>query len=764
MDMRGTLCIVCLSFFIFYPISFMIPFAASRHKQHARSRRISHAIIHVKKREGYVVAFDQERITNAIVRALYETHEGERKEAEKLSDRAVLALAEKFDGATPGVEDIQDVVVATLKKEGFVKTANAYTGYRIRRAEIRKGKYFLINKGIKVKLTPNALRVLESRYLRKDDRGKIIETPQQLFERVARNIAQAERLYKPDISDEELFSFEETFYRMMASLEFLPNSPALMNAGAPLQQLAACFVLPVPDSIDGIFTSVLHQAKIHQSGGGTGFSFSRLRPKGDMVKSTHGVASGPISFMQIFDKATEVIKQGGKRRGANMGILRVDHPDILEFIEMKRKPGVMENFNVSVTITDAFMDAYAKGEKYWLVNPRNEERVRQLDARMVFDKIVRAAWETADPGLIFLDRINDARGNATPKLGQIEATNPCGEVPLLPYESCILGSIVLSRHIKDEGNRAVIDWQKLKTTAHNAMRFLDNLIDMSRYPVPEIATMTHGNRRTGLGIMGFADLLVELQVPFGSDESYKLGERMMAFIDKEATKASIELARERGVFPTFRDSLYDKPGKPRVRNVARTSIAPTGTIGIIAGCSQGIEPIFALAYIRYSHIAKDADEWAELVEVNPTFETVAKRDGFYSKELTEKIAQEGTVQGMHEVPVKWRRVFVTAHDLTPEQHIRIQAAFQKHTDNACSKTINMPATATIEDVKKAYLLAWETGCKGITIYRDQSKAQQVLNIKGHIKKETKPEGEIVNVRKLRPDLRDSGPEIPPNGS
>ncbi|OHA52236.1 MAG: ribonucleoside-diphosphate reductase, adenosylcobalamin-dependent [Candidatus Terrybacteria bacterium RIFCSPLOWO2_01_FULL_48_14] len=742
----------------------MTPSAVSRQKQNTRSRRIFHSITHVKKREGYAVPFKQERITNAILRALHETHEGEQREAEKLSDRAVLALAEKFDGEIPSVEGIQDIVVASLRKEGFLKTAEAYAAYREKRSKIRKEKYFLINKGIKVALTPNAVRVLESRYLRKDDRGKVIETPQQLFERVATNIAQAERIYKPDISDEELFSYEETFYRMMASLEFMPNSPALMNAGAPLQQLAACFVLPVPDSIDGIFTSLMHQAKIHQSGGGTGFGFSRLRPKGDMVKSTHGVASGPISFMQIFDKATDIIKQGGKRRGANMGILRIDHPDILEFIDMKRKPGVMENFNVSVTITDAFMDAYAKGEKYWLVNPRNNEKAGQLDARMVFDKIVRAAWETADPGLIFLDRINDARGNATPKLGQIEATNPCGEVPLLPYESCILGSIVLSRHTKEEGGRMAVDWPKLKTTVHNAMRFLDNLIDMSRYPVAEIEAMTHGNRRTGLGVMGFADLLIQLEIPFGFEESYKIAERIMEFIDKEAVKASVELARQRGAFPNFRDSLYDKPGRPRVRNVARTSIAPTGTIGIIAGCSQGIEPIFALAYIRYSHIAKEADEWAELVEVNPVFEEMAKRDGFYSKELMEKIAHEGTVQGIKEVPVKWRRVFVTAHDLNAQDHIKIQAAFQKHTDNAVSKTINMPATATADDVKKAYLLAWETGCKGITIYRDQSKAQQVLNIKGHIKKEPKPEGEIVNVRKLRPDLRDSGPEIPPNGN
>jgi len=731
----------------------------------ASSGRIFHSLTSVRKREGYRVPFVQERITNAILRALKETHEGRRKEAQKLSDRVVLALAEKFDGKIPGVEDIQDTVVATLKKEGFTKTGDAYTAYRELRAKIRKDKYFLINQGIKVKLHQNAVKVLEARYLKKDERGKSIETPQQLFERVAHNIAQAERLYRPDISDANLFSIEESFYRMMAQLEFLPNSPTLMNAGAPLQQLAACFVLPVEDSIEGIFNAVKYQAMIHQSGGGTGFSFSRLRPGGDTVRSTYGVASGPISFMQIFDKATSVIKQGGKRRGANMGILRVDHPNILEFIDLKLQPGVMENFNISVAITDEFMDAYYKGGDYWLVNPRNGEKVKELNAQMVYDRIVKNAWETGDPGLVYLSRMNNERGNPTPRLGQIESTNPCGEVPLLPYESCILGSIVLSRHMREEGEKWVIDWGKLKETVHVAIRFLDNVIDMSRYPVPEIDAITKGNRRLGLGIMGFADMLIQMEIPYGTEESYKVGEQVMEFIDKEAKRASVELAQERGTFPNFRDSLYDRPGRPRLRNNALTTIAPTGTIGIIASCSQGIEPIFALAYIRYSHIGKAADEWTELVEVNPTFEEVARREGFYSRELMEKVARHGTVQGIMEVPVKWRKIFVTAHDLTPEQHIHIQASFQKHLDNGCSKTINMSVTATVEDVKKAYLLSWETGCKGITIYRDQSKAQQVLNIPAHIGKTAeKKEDEIVDIHKVPPPQRDAGAEIGPNGS
>ena len=598
----------------------------------ASSGRIFHSLTSVRKREGYRVPFVQERITNAILRALKETHEGRRKEAQKLSDRVVLALAEKFDGKIPSVEDIQDTVVATLKKEGFTKTGDAYTAYREQRAKIRKDKYFLINQGIKVKLHQNAVKVLEARYLKKDERGKSIETPQQLFERVAHNIAQAERLYRPDISDANLFSIEESFYRMMAQLEFLPNSPTLMNAGAPLQQLAACFVLPVEDSIEGIFNAVKYQAMIHQSGGGTGFSFSRLRPGGDTVRSTYGVASGPISFMQIFDKATSVIKQGGKRRGANMGILCVDHPNILEFIDLKLQSGIMENFNISVAITDEFMDAYYKGGDYWLVNPRNGEKVKELNAQMVYDRIVKNAWKTGDPGLVYLSRMNNERGNPTPRLGQIESTNPCGEVPLLPYESCILGSIVLSRHMREEGEKWVIDWGKLKETVHVAIRFLDNVIDMSRYPVPEIDAITKGNRRLGLGIMGFADMLIQMEIPYGTEESYKVGEQVMEFIDKEAKRASVELAQERGTFPNFRDSLYAGPGRPRLRNNALTTIAPTGTIGIIASCSQGIEPIFALAYIRYSHIGKSADEWTELVEVNPTIEKVSKPQRFFYPE------------------------------------------------------------------------------------------------------------------------------------
>ncbi|MDR9459533.1 MAG: vitamin B12-dependent ribonucleotide reductase [Dehalococcoidia bacterium] len=555
----------------------------------------------------------------------------------------------------------------------------------------------------------NAMRVLEKRYLRKDSDGHI-ETPQDMFHRVAHNIASAEKV--------DAAVWEEKFYRVMANLDFLPNSPTLMNAGRELQQLSACFVLPIEDSMERIFDAVKHTALIHKSGGGTGFSFSRLRPEGDMVGSTGKFASGPVSFMKAFDAATDVIKQGGMRRGANMAILNVNHPDILKFITAKENGDTLTNFNLSVAATDEFVRAVEDGTDYDLINPRDKAVQGKLNAKEVFDKIVDLAWRTGDPGLIFIDRIN--RDNPTPNLGAIESTNPCGEQPLLPYESCNLGSINLSRMV---GNgKPAIDYNKLAETLEIAVRFLDNVIDKNSFPIPEIEEMTKKTRKIGLGVMGFADMLIKLGIPYNSEDAIKVAEDVMRFINEKATEASVALAEERGVFPAFEGSVYDVPGGRRVRNATITTIAPTGTLSIIAGCSSGIEPLFALSYVRN---ILDGDE---LVEVNPHFEEVARTEAFYSKDLMRELARRGSAHGMEGMPEWVQEVFVTAHDISPEWHVRMQAAFQRSTHNAVSKTINFAHSATREDVTQAYMLAYKEGCKGITIYRDRSKDKQVLNI------------------------------------
>jgi len=559
-----------------------------------------------------------------------------------------------------------------------------------------------------LELSDNALKVLRRRYLLKDEHGQVTETPEQMFRRVAGYVASADELYRDTVGS------EQEFYSVMSNLEFLPNSPTLMNAGTRIKQLAACFVLPVGDSLDEIFGTLKSAAIIHQSGGGTGFSFSRLRPQGDIVGSTGGIASGPVSFMKVFDAATQAIKQGGRRRGANMGILRVDHPDIVDFITAKHEPGVLTNFNLSVGVSDTFMEAVEAGESYGLLNPRTGEITRHKDAIEIFNLIAASAWESGEPGLLFLDRIN--QDNPTPGQGMIEATNPCGEQPLLAYEACNLGSINLDKMV-DGGS---IDYDKLGRTVDIAVRFLDNVIDMEQFQLEQIDLMVRGNRKIGLGVMGFADMLIRLGIAYNSTEAVQAAEEVMTFICSRAVQASVEIAQRRGVFGNFEGSIYDRSGRPEVRNATRITIAPTGTISMIAGCSSGIEPIYAVSYV------KTVMEGEKFVVTNPYFEQMARQEGFYSPELMERIAGRGSVQGMPDVPVAVQRLFVTSHDMGYEWHIRVQAAFQKYADNAVSKTVNFRHDATKEDVARAFRLAYALGCKGITMYRDRSRSEQVL--------------------------------------
>ena len=582
---------------------------------------------------------------------------------------------------------------------------------------IRLDKSMFIKNGLK--LSENAKNVLKRRYLKKDNKGRVIETPERMFKRVARHIAKAEKNYGSDADVEKM---ENIFYNMMTELKFLPNSPTLMNAGRRLGQLAACFVLPVEDSIDGIFDSLKNAAIIHKSGGGTGFSFSRLRPKDSRVGTTGGIASGPVSFMKIFNTATEQVKQGGTRRGANMAILRVDHPDIMDFIYSKKNNNELNNFNISVGVTDVFMKAVAKESTYDLIDPREKKKVGEMDAAEVYQALVKQAWKNGDPGVIFLDRLN--RDNPTPALGEIESTNPCGEQPLLPMEACNLGSINLAKFVTYIHGEPAVDYEALKDIVFWSVRFLDNTIDMSKYPLAEIDEMVRGNRKIGLGVMGFADLLYQLKIPYNSERAFELAEEVMGFIQRESHEASKCLAEKRGVFENFDKSIFNNQKRCTYRNASTTTIAPTGTLSIIANCSSGVEPLFALSFVR---TVMDNDK---LLEVNPYFENVAREKGFYSTELMDTIALEGGIQHIEEIPEDIREVFVTAHDISPECHIRMQAAFQKHTDNAVSKTVNLPRDATVDDVLKIYNLAYELDCKGVTIYRDGSKENQVLSVAG----------------------------------
>ncbi len=721
----------------------------------------------IKKRDGKIEDFDQTKISRAIYKAMLSLKFGNMRDAEILADKVVKELSARKE--IPTVENIQDTVESVLMEtqidgRKFNEVAKAYILYREKRRFIREEKERL---GVKddLKLTLNAVKVLEARYLLKDEEGKIIETPDQMFRRVANHIGVIDALYdyanfqkkgtvredgkkisnllntqievlergfnelvndgvlkgtfgqfmdfiytKPTIAEDTI----EKFHKMMKSLEYVPNSPTMMNAGARLGQLSACFVLPVGDSIEEIFEAVKQTAEIHKSGGGTGFSFSRLRNKDDIVGSTKGVASGPVSFMKIFDTTTEVIKQGGKRRGANMGILRYDHPDIMEFITSKDSENtILKNFNISVGMEDEFFEKLDSDGYVDLKNPKTGKVVSRIKARTMWDSIITHAWKTADPGLIFLDEIN--RANPVKNIADIEATNPCGEQPLMPYESCNLGSINLAKFVKEDNT---IDWDRLRETVHMSTRFLDNVVDANNFPVRQIKEMTRKTRKIGLGIMGFADMLIMLGVPYDSEEALKIAENVMSFLDLESHKESQNLAIERGVFPGWYGSEYEKEDI-LMRNSTTTTIAPTGTISIIAGCSSSIEPLFAIAFMR--HVLNGQ----ELIEVNPLFEEIMKKRNLYSEKLMQDVATTGNLSKI-DLPEDLKRLFKTAHEIDPEWHVLMQATFQKYCDSGVSKTINLPNDATPEDIGKAYRLAKDLHCKGITVYRDRSKTEQVL--------------------------------------
>ncbi|MGD2294748.1 MAG: adenosylcobalamin-dependent ribonucleoside-diphosphate reductase [Candidatus Aminicenantes bacterium] len=675
----------------------------------------------IQKRDNSLVGFDKQKIETAIFRAALEALADEKKAAhtaDVTTEKVLDNVSAVFKDKIPSVEEIQDIVEEVLMQEGFRSVARSYILYREEHKDIRQVKVIY---GVRddLKLPLNTLLVLKKRYLLKDDKKNVIETPRELFRRIAGSVSEGEANFKSKRKKDEV---EEKFFRMMTQFEFLPNSPTLMNAGTSLGQLSACFVLPVEDSMEGIFGALKNMARIHQTGGGTGFDFSRLRPRGDLVSSTKGEASGPVSFMSIFNQATGVIVQGGRRRGANMGILRCDHPDIVDFIEAKIEEGAFSNFNLSVGVSDRFMDAVRRNTKFDLVNPRTRKTVKSIKARVLFDLIVYSTWRTGDPGLIFLDEIN--RRNPTPRLGWIEATNPCGEIPLLPNESCNLASINLSKFVRNGS----MEWNRLEEAIEWGVRFLDDVIEVNTYPLPQIKEMTFANRKIGLGVMGFADTLIKLGIPYDEESAVRMALKVMKFVREASRKASQVLARERGVFPNHTESIYPKKNM-KMRNATVNTVAPTGTISIIAGCSSGIEPLFALSFVR------NVLSGSKLYEVHSLFEQELRMRGLYSKELLAEVGKVGSIQHIPQLPADLRKVFVTAFDVPPEHHLQIQAAFQKYTDNSVSKTINLPFDSTVEDVRKIYLLAHELKCKGITIYRYETKKNQVLTFDSRIGEE-----------------------------
>ncbi len=695
-------------------------------------------IKNIKKRNGTIGPFNPDKITVAIFKAAKAVGGHDMTQAEKISKDVLKNLESESNGEVLLVEHIQDVVEKTLVEGGYYKTAKAFIIYRYERGKNReKTKEILDGQIDNLKISHNALQVLERRYLLKDpNSGKLLETPEDMFRRVANNVAEAERKYSTKNEEKKV---AEKFYNSLSNLEFLPNSPCLMNAGTSIQQLSACFVLPIEDSMESIFTTLKNTALIHKSGGGTGFSFSRLRSKSSNVKSTQGVASGPISFMTAYNAATEVVKQGGKRRGANMSVLRVDHPDIIDFITCKENNDTLNNFNISVGLTEEFMRAVENDEDYDLIEPHNKKIVNRISARQVFDLIVVMAWKNGEPGMIFLDRMN--KDNPTPQIGKIESTNPCGEQPLLPYESCNLGSINLSKFTNDK--KTDFDWDKLGEVVKLGVRFMDNVVDMNNFPLPEITKMVNNNRKLGLGIMGFADALYKLKIRYGSEEGIKIAGEVMKFIRGVGKKESIELAKVRGVFPNYEGSALEKLNSPQ-RNATITTIAPTGTLSMIADCSGGCEPVFALAYI------KNVMDNTQLTYMHDELKKVLKKRGLDKPEIMKKITEQGSVQHIDEIPEDIKNVFVTSHDITPKEHVKMQAAFQKYTDNAVSKTVNFSSDASIADIDEVYKLAYKLNCKGVTVYRDGSRGMQIMNVGNKVN-----EGVKRNVEELASKLKNN---------
>lgn len=668
----------------------------------------------IRKRDGRLEPFSEQKLLRSIDRAILAVTTKDGEKARAVSAQVVATLTDTFAGRIPSVDDVSDAVETVLMQQGLTDVAKAFILYRAETGQTRRIKEFF---GVKddLALGVNAIKVLEARYLKKDETGRVIETPSQLFRRVARAVAQSEQRYgSTGTSIEET---EELFYRVMASGEFLPNSPTLMNAGAPRGQLSACFVLPIHDSLDSIFTTLKDAAKIHQSGGGTGFNFSEIRPHGDVVKTTGGAASGPISFIRLFDTMTDVIKQGGRRRGANMAIMDSRHPNIIDFVTAKADGASLQNFNLSVGASDRFMRAVKLGGTVKLVNPRSGKTMAKVKASEIFDHVVQEAWRTGDPGMVWFDEVD--RKNPTSGIGRIEATNPCGEQPLHPSESCTLGSLNL---VKMFDARGKFDWRKLDGLVRLGVRFLDDVLDANAFPTPEIQIATLANRRIGLGVMGFADALIRLGHPYDSVMAQAFARRLMRRIQEVSRAESAKLGRDRGPFPNFRFSLWKKRGFRAMRNATTTTIAPTGTISILAGASSGIEPLFAVAFVR------NVMEGTRLLEVNPLFEEMAKARGFHSTPLLFEIATQGTLAKVKGVPADVKRLFRTALEIKPMDHVRMQAAFQRYTDNAVSKTVNLPTSATVKDVRAVYLEAWRQKCKGITVYRYGSKKDQVLTL------------------------------------
>ncbi|MDP3917081.1 MAG: adenosylcobalamin-dependent ribonucleoside-diphosphate reductase [Nanoarchaeota archaeon] len=666
----------------------------------------------IKKRDGVISEFDISKISKVIFRAATAIGGKDDNLANALAIKVLEELNKNFSNKDiPTVEDIQDAVERVLIDSGHVRTAKAFILYRDSKSKLREEKLSLVGTTEKNKLSINAIRLLKERYLLKDKEGKVKETPNEMFRRVAKNISSAEKFYKKDSKE-----LEEKFYNMMYNLDFLPNTPALMNAGTKIQQLVSCFVLPVNDSIGEIFKSLSLAMDIQKTGAGTGFAFSNLRHRGATISRNGFTSSGPIPFMKVFNEATSALKDGGTKRGANMGVLRVDHPDIIEFIHLKEKDGDMINFNISVGVTDEFMSAVQKQEDFDLKDPLTRETVSTVSARYIWDLFVASAWKNGDPGILFLDRIN--KDNVS-KIESITATSPCAEAPILSNESCVLGSINLGNFVIKEEERK-IDWKRLKETIQLAVNFLDNAIDMNNYPSKELEKKAKKFRRIGLGVMGYADMLAKLRIPYNSDNGIETGEKLIKFIKKEADNASEELAKERGTYPQWKK--VKKNSRRKMRNATRLSIAPTGSISMIADCSCGIEPLFAISYVKRVMGGK------QFFYVDGNFKDALKENNIYKEEIIDKIVNQASIKHIKEIPLKLRKVFNVAHDITPDWHINMQAVFQESVDNAISKTVNFPCHATMKDIEKVYLHAWKNKCKGITIYRDGSKNNQVVQL------------------------------------